>query len=74
MNFFFSCHGKNETSGCITLLFLQKTSCHDVAWKERKIFIRAKDHDDTVIFLLFMCALPVQKLSCLARHPRSILA
>jgi hypothetical protein len=46
----------------------------DVTWKERRIFLGAKDHYYTVIFLSFKCPLPVKKLGCLAKHPGSILS
>jgi hypothetical protein len=54
--------------------FCNKHLVCDVAWKERRIFLGAKDHYYTVIFLLFKCPLPVQKLGFLARHLGSILS
>jgi hypothetical protein len=72
--FFFLVMEKMQPVVVLPCYFCNKHLVHDVAWKEGKIFLRDKDHEDIVIFLLFKCALPVQKLGFLDRHSRSILA
>jgi hypothetical protein len=72
--FFFLVMEKMQLVDVLPCYFYNKHLVCDVAWKEKKSFLRAKDHEDTVIFLLFKCALPVQKLGCLAKHSRSILS
>jgi hypothetical protein len=72
--FFFLIMEKVKPVVVFPCYFYNKHLVHDVAWKKRRIFLRSKDHEDIVILLLFKCALPVQKLGCLDRHPQSILA
>jgi hypothetical protein len=72
--FFFLVMEKIQPVVVLPCYFYNKHLVHDVAWKEGRIFLRSKDHEETVIFLLLKCALLVQKLACVARHPRSILA
>ena len=71
--FFFLVMEKMQPVVVLPCYFCNKHLVHDMAWKEGMILLRSKDHEDTVIFLLLKCALPVQKLGCLAKHPRSIL-
>jgi hypothetical protein len=72
--FFFLVMEKMQPVVVLPCYLCNKHLVRDVAWKENMIFLRDKDHEDTVIFLLFKCALLVQKLGCLARHLQSILA
>jgi hypothetical protein len=72
--FFFLVMEKMQPVVVFPFYFCNKHFVCDVAWKEGRIFLRAKDHEDTVIFLFLKCSLLVQKLACMARHPRSILA
>jgi hypothetical protein len=72
--FFFLVMEKMQPVVVLPFYFCKKHLVHDVAWMEGRIFLRAKYHEDTVIFLLLKCALLVQKLACLARHLRIILA
>jgi hypothetical protein len=72
--FFFLVMEKMKPMVVLPCYFCNKHLVHDVAWKEGRILLRAKDHEDTVIFLLLKCALPIQILGFLARHSQSILA
>jgi hypothetical protein len=72
--FFFLVMEKMQPVVVLPCYFCNKHLVHDVEWKEGMIFLRAKDHEETVILLLLKCAFLVQKLACVARHPRSILA
>ena len=71
--FFFLVMEKMQLVVVLPCYFYKKHLVRDVAWKESRIFLRAKYHEYTVIFLLFNCALPVQKLGSVARHQWSIL-
>ena len=72
--FFFLIMEKMQLVVVLPCYFCKKHFVIDVALKEARIFLRPKDHEETVIFLLLKCALLIQKLACLARHPWSILA
>jgi hypothetical protein len=72
--FFFLVMEKMQPVVVLPCYFCNKHLVRDVAWKEVMILLKAKDHEDNVIFLLLKCALPVQKLGFVAKHPQSILA
>ena len=72
--FFFLIMEKMQPMVVFPCYFCKTHIVRDVAWKEGNILLRAKDHEDIVIFLLLKCAISVQKLGCLAKHPRNILA
>jgi hypothetical protein len=72
--FFFLVMEKMQPVVVFPCYLCNKHLVRDVPWKEGRILLRAKDHEDTMIFLLLNYFLSVQKLGCLARHPRSILA
>jgi hypothetical protein len=54
--------------------FCNKHLVRDVTWKENMIFLGAKNNYYTVIFHLFKCPLPVQKIGFPVTHLRSILS